>query len=146
MTVVRRVDLDNALECAAVNSMIDEVEAEQDWRFVDRCHPGKVLWWVALVGKDAAGFAALTPGDDYGYLSAAAVLRKFRGRGIQRKLIKARIDEARRRKWDRVVSYTYNDNVASANSLIDCGFRRFAPARPWDNPKLVQYWRLPLKP
>lgn len=66
------------------------------------------------------------------YLSRAMVLPEYRGRGLQKRLIRARVAHARRLGCPRVVTYTNPVNVASNNSLIACGFKT---ASPWDGDK-----------
>lgn len=87
--------------------------------------------WLAYIGGRVAGFAILSHRSTVtGYLSRAGVYPFARGQGIQRRLIRARIAEAKRRGYEYVVSDTYN-NPASANSLIAEGFRMFDPKKPW---------------
>lgn len=105
------------------------------------CFPGEAVrdtavdtWWIALDEDDeAAGFCCLSRSQTRltgGYLSYAGVAPAFRGHGLQKRLIRVRIAEARRREWDSLVTDTC-DNPASSNSLIACGFRLFDPPRPW---------------
>lgn len=94
---------------------------------------------------DLAGFAGLAPSSrwaDTGYLCRAAVLPDYRGRGLQKRLIRVRIAKARRLGWRWLVTDT-RQNPASANSLIDCGFRMFEPSEPWSFSDAC-YWRLKL--
>jgi predicted acetyltransferase len=75
-----------------------------------------------------------------GYLCRAGVLApKFRGRGLQKLMIQKRVTYARRRKWSVVVTDTH-ENLASANSLIACGFRLYAPDTKWSFETSL-YWR-----
>lgn len=140
---LRRIDAGDAILRAAIVSLMREIEAHSEWRFgVD---PESCEWWIAFTkkGKEAA-FAALSHAptiERAGYLCAAGVLPPFRGHGLQRRLIRARIERARERGYIQVVSETWHDNVASANSLIACGFRRFAPKKNWGDPKYVHYWQ-----
>ncbi len=71
------------------------------------------------------------------YLSRATVDPAYRGRGIQKRLIRARIARARRLGCPRVVTYTNAANVASGNALIRCGFK-LAP--PWDGSPNSNGW------
>lgn len=92
-------------------------------------------WWIAFVGAEFAGFACLAPSDTWrncGYLARAGVMPKFRGKGIQKKLIKVRLRRAKRLGWETLFSDTL-DNPPSSNSLIACGFRLFNPRVKWAN-------------
>lgn len=115
------------------------------------CFPGEAVrdttvdaWWIALdEDDDAAGFCCLSPSRSRlscGYLSYAGVMPAFRGRGLQKRLIRARITEARRRGWRALVTDTC-DNPASSNSLIACGFRLFDPPNPWASATALYFQR-----
>lgn len=100
------------------------------------------FWWVAKVNGVECGFAALVPSSrwsDCGYMARAGVLPLYRGRGIQKKLILARVQKARRLGWRWLISDT-TDNPASSNSLISCGFKLYKPMNPWSF-KSALYWR-----
>ena len=97
-------------------------------------------WWLAWYGDDAIGFAGARRYDytDAAFFVAAGVLSTFRGHGLHKRLIRARIAWAKRVGSNRVVTYTVLDNVASANALIRAGFRRTAN---WDYVGSdVDYW------
>lgn len=95
------------------------------------------LWWVVEDTREGllAGFAGLHlkhQGDALtGYLCLAGVLPEYRGQGLQRRLIHARLRKARHLGLVRVVTDTIPGNPASINSLIACGFRAFTPEVPW---------------
>lgn len=103
------------------------------------------LWWVAE--EPAAGLLAGFAGMHFNhqgdpltaYLCLAGVLPEYRGQGIQRRLIQARLRKARVLGLRRVVTDTIPDNPASINSLVSCGFRAFSPAVPWEVPGAA-YW------
>lgn len=88
-------------------------------------------WWIARYGNEDAGYCGIsqTAGGN-GYLCRAGVLARYRGRGLQKQLIRRRLAYARAQGWPTVVTDTHL-NVASANSLIACGFRLFNPERKW---------------
>lgn len=98
------------------------------------------VWWIAYQDGNPVGFASLrlVSGGDIGYLSRAGVLPVARGQGIQRKLIRARVQHARRAGASCVVTDT-TDNPPSSNSLISEGFRMYSPAYAWANPSSC-YW------
>ncbi len=103
-------------------------------------------WWIALDGDRPAGFAGIvksTLGEDYAYLARAAVLKPYRGQGLQKRLIRVRTHWARKHGFKYVVTDTSEDNHASANSLITCGFRLFEPPVRWGT-QGANHWRLVL--
>jgi len=90
-------------------------------------------WWIVASDDGPVGFGGMVPSrqfSDVGYLVRAGVLPAHRGRGLQKRLIRARLAAARRAGYAAVVTDTYK-NPTSANSLISCGFRAYEPARPW---------------
>jgi GNAT superfamily N-acetyltransferase len=90
------------------------------------------VWWVAVAAGEIVGFAsARLLEDSNALLNSAGVLRSWRGQGIQKRLIRARVRWAQRAGARRAVTYTMPHNAPSANSLIRCGFRHFTPAVPW---------------
>lgn len=99
-------------------------------------------WWIAYDGVTPVGFAGVVKSSswsDCGYLCRAGVMSDYRGMGIQTRLIKVRIAHARRMGWNWLISDT-RDNPASANSLINCGFKLFDPTNPWGYSDAL-YWR-----
>jgi GNAT superfamily N-acetyltransferase len=91
-------------------------------------------WWLAYDGKDPVAFCGLTPSDVYvdaAYLKRAGVLPAWQGRGLQRRMIRIREREARKAGFLYLRTDVSNDNPASANNLIKCGFRMFWPKQPW---------------
>jgi len=100
-------------------------------------------WWVAYTenGKPV-GFAGLVRSKswvDCGYLCRAGVIPTYRGKGLQKRLIKVREQQAKRLNWNWLVTDTYL-NPPSSNSLISCGFRLYRPTAPWSF-KHALYWR-----
>lgn len=106
------------------------------------------VWWIVRHDDtgDIIGFAALFPSSTHGshvIMERAGVLPEHRGKGLQKRLIQVRLQEARRLGATVVTSWTYN-NPTSANNLIDAGFRTFKPSEPWGADGAV-YFRLKLK-
>jgi GNAT superfamily N-acetyltransferase len=99
-------------------------------------------WWLVYCGDDPVAFAGLTPstyGPCVGYLKRVGVLPGHRGHGLHRRLTRVREARARRNGWRLLVTDTTN-NPHSANNLIACGYRIFAPVVPWAFPQTI-YWR-----
>lgn len=93
-------------------------------------------WWIAYSRETKApvGFAGLWPSlrqPGAGYLCRAGVLPEGRGQGLQRKLIKVREREAKKKRWVVLFSDTKPGNAHSLNNLFACGFRSFVPSDPW---------------
>jgi len=140
---IRQVDTENS---GVVNTLTD---------LHKHCLPADDLpdftkgwWWIMYDrNKYPAGFAGLVPSNrwiDCGYLSRAGILLYHRGKGLQKRLIHARILKARKLGYEYLFSDTH-DNVPSVNNLIACGFKLYDPRTPYGAEKTL-YWRLKLKP
>ena len=105
-------------------------------------------WWIAYAqcGKPVAfaGIVRSIKWTDTGYLCRAGVMEGFTGNGLQLRLIKARLRKARDLGWAWCITDT-TDNPASANSLINAGFKLYTPANPWGFPRAL-YWKRKIDP
>jgi GNAT superfamily N-acetyltransferase len=102
-----------------------------DDELVDPLHGGE--WWLAVHGQAVAGFAGYVesrsiPGAVY--LCRAGVRPEYRGAGLQRRLIQARLRHAKASGAPLALTTTF-DNPASANNLIRTGFHMYTPDDPW---------------
>ena len=107
------------------------------------CEPTRGHWWIvyAECGKPV-GFAGLVRSikwTDTGYLCRAGVLDSFTGNGLQLRLIKARLAQAKKLGWNWCITDTTN-NPASSNSLINAGFKIYNPANKWSFRNAI-YWK-----
>ncbi len=143
MLRIRRVDISNEIVRAAIDSMIAECFKPEQWQGDSLPKALTGFWWVAFEGKTPVAFACLRPSarwDNVGYLSIAGVLPAWRGKGLQRRLIKKRVEYARKLGWHTVITETVNDNAPSMRSLIAAGFRPYLPQVRWGDPEHVVYW------
>lgn len=108
----------------------------------EQCFPGLDFqhlhgdWWIAYDTETKApvAFAGLWPSvriSGAGYLCRGGVLPIGRGNGLQRKLIKVREREAKKKRWVLLLSDVAPGNAHSLNNLYACGFRSFVPSDPW---------------
>lgn len=111
---------------------------------------GERIWWVASYRFSSgtlihgAGFGGVSPLYDQGlaYFCRAGVVDVCRGKGLQRRLLRARIAWCKRNKLEPITDCT-SDNVASINNLVAVGFKAYLPEYRWALPNSI-YWRLPL--
>lgn len=104
--------------------------------------PEDGVWWVAYRKDTLVGFSCLSPSqqmEDGIYLGRCGVLKAYRGYGIQRQMIRLRVQWARRHEYRWAVSDT-TDNIPSANNLISCGFRLYTPKIAYSFARSL-YWR-----
>jgi len=122
---------------------LDEACFPADWRVrVDGCH-----WWIDEEDRVPVAYAALKPciersNRGLGFLSRVGVLRDWRGQGRQKRLIRRRVDHARRLGLRELMTYTTAENLASANSLISCGFRLYSPHHRWGGKESLYFRRV----
>lgn len=114
----------------------------------DEIFPSIEGWWFVAFEKrlGAVGFSGMVLSSQFTdcvYLCRAGVLPYHRGRGLQKRLIQARLNKARKMGMNWAVTDTY-DNPASSNSLISAGFKLYDPSRPWGMEGAL-YWRKKLK-
>jgi GNAT superfamily N-acetyltransferase len=99
-------------------------------------------WWLAHCEKMPVAFAGVIPSTfayNAGYFSRVGVLKKYRGSGLQLRLMRALVSRARHNGWSCIVSDT-TDNLASANNFIRAGYQLYQPQYPWAWPNTL-YWR-----
>ncbi len=103
-------------------------------------------WWLAYdEAGEPVGFAGMRPAlsePEAVYLSRCGVLSGHRGRGLQRRLLQARLRHAKALRCPAAITTTYC-NPPSGNNLIRAGFRLYAPGAPWGSEGTC-YWRLSL--
>jgi len=87
--------------------------------------------WLVWHGDGVVGFAMLGRSEhdwDAVFVSYIGLLQSGRGRGLGRRLVRTCVREARRLGHERVISYTWTDNIASAKSFLREGFELYRPA------------------
>lgn len=100
------------------------------------------LWWVVWCGREPVAYAGLrvcegAPNLGLGFLSRAGVVAKHRGKGLQKRLIRAREAEARALGLKELVTYVAHWNCPSINSLAACGYKHYRPATKWGGKEAV---------
>jgi GNAT superfamily N-acetyltransferase len=98
-------------------------------------------WWIVFDEGEPVGFAGLHRSNkfgDTGYLCRSGVMSKYRGKGLQKRLIRVRERRARQERMVWLISDTY-ENPPSTNNLIACGYKTYIPREPWGADG-VTYW------
>ena len=99
-------------------------------------------WWIASEDGKEAGFIGYVPSTHYAktaYFYRVGVLPKYRGMGLQRRMMLVMERHARLMQYRAIVTDTM-ENIPSANNIIACGYKLFAPAEPWGHAGAL-YWR-----
>lgn len=91
------------------------------------------LAWVAYSAGEPVGFVLFR---DHGYgtvfLERAGVLPAYGGQGLYKRLLRAA--ERGLPRGSRLVTYTANRNLASANGLLGAGWKLYEPTVRWGWP------------
>jgi GNAT superfamily N-acetyltransferase len=104
-------------------------------------------WWVTWDGDVPAAFAAMRHVPSWPntfYMARCGVLTKYRGMGLQRKMLTLRERMARDLGARRLITTTYR-NPKSANNLIARGFLTYEPQTRWGAADTI-YWIKDLAP
>tara|TARA_R110000868_G_scaffold140573_2_gene356331 strand:+ start:292 stop:804 length:513 start_codon:yes stop_codon:yes gene_type:complete len=101
---------------------VDGCEAEEE-------EYSESKWWLAYDGDTAIGFsgALVYAGKWAIQLQRTGILRPYRGKGLQKRFIRTRLAYAKRLSVGHAHTYCADWNLASANSLISCGFKLYVP-------------------
>lgn len=93
----------------------------------------KNVYWLAIAKystkeDEIVGFAVATE-LEYGilFLSRAGVIWKARGKGLQKRLIRVRLNYAKSHEFKQAITYTSIDNIASFVNLLKCKFKPYIP-------------------
>ena len=97
------------------------------------------IWWIAWADGEPIAYAGIEQHKTWWFLCRVGVAPDWRGKGIQKQLIKKRVEYARSVNDCPLYTHTVVNNAASSNSLISCGFRIFDP--PWDWWKGCNVWK-----
>ncbi len=134
------------LVCRAEPEELDEI-IELDRAVLPGCpwtpEPDAALFVVRDIDDRVCAYASACPSIRYNhvtYFDRAGVAPHARGRGLQRRLIRARLAWSRSRGNTHAITYTAAHNIVSANNLIRCGFRLYEPAKPWAGLAGSLYW------
>lgn len=115
------------------------------------CFPGEPLpaemrcaaaWWIISDAEGPVAYAGAQTVDGASalFLCRAGVLPRGAGRGLQRRLIRARLRWARRLGVRVAITYTVPSNPRSSNNLIRTGWSLYEPDYAWAGRGQI-YWR-----
>jgi len=105
-------------------------------------------WWLAKDGPAIIAFSGMVRSSaepTTAYLCRCGVLKPWRGRGLQGRMLKARERHARKLGFKWLVADTaHPTSIASSNNLIKNGFRLYDPPFYWGTEGAL-YWRKRLR-
>lgn len=130
-----------------VDTSKSEVQAAIHW-LQTQCFPSDELldpvtghWWLVRDGVVPVAFAALREVPSWeatGYMARCGVIQGYRGKGLQKQLLRIRERKAASLGMVRVITTTYN-NPPSANNLIKRHFLTYLPTTKWGATDTI-YW------
>lgn len=91
----------------------------------DTPYPRQDSYWWLMHNISFCGLEILP--NNTAFLCRSGVHPDWRGKGIQKRLIRVRQRFCRKNGIRRIVTYTSPNNLASANSLISCGYKLYRP-------------------
>ena len=102
-----------------------------------------VTWWIAYLKGDPAGFCGILPAGygDRCFLARAGVREFARGLGVHGRMLRVREIAARKLSYGRMITYTAQDNTASANNLIRAGYKVYRPAEEWGTENAMYFYK-----
>jgi len=102
-------------------------------------------FWAVYHRKRVVGFCSAVMLETMGpavYLSRAAVVKSFAGRGVQRSMIATRCMWGIEHGAKVAVTYTLLKNYPSMVNLLNCGFRFYTPDPIWHvSNRVVHYFK-----
>lgn len=104
----------------------------------------RTVWWIA---RDESGQpvayagARAIPKQRLSYLVRAGVLPSARGHGLQRRLIRCRVNWSAKQNAAAAITYTIHTNYPSSNNLIHSGFRMYSPDWLWVGKEVLYWWK-----
>jgi GNAT superfamily N-acetyltransferase len=109
-----------------------------------RIADGQSTWWLVRDTDtgEHVGFCGMHKSPtsySCGVLERAGLVEQARGKGLHRRMIDVRVQEAKKQGWSKVLTYTV-DNPHSDNSLINRGFLRLHYTKE-DAIEGVTYWK-----
>lgn len=89
-------------------------------------------WWIVWdENMDPVGYCGVVIYDDFAIHKRCGVIRRARGHGLQRKMLRTRENYARKQGCVCINTYVQVQNVVSANNLIKAGYKAYNPEWRW---------------
>lgn len=131
----------------AIDEDAIEVVRKMDTAFFPGCEVSRLkesyVWLAYSPTGNPVGYASMyyLEKENYGYFSRAAIKADHRRKGLHTRLIRCRVNLAKRLGWSGVLTYTATDNSASANSLVNLRFRLYNPQYRWAGKDFLYFIR-----
>ena len=90
--------------------------------------------WIVYLADMPVGFGTLRPlpyEAESVFFSRAGLQEIARGAGLHKRLIGVRLSWCKRNGYKNIITYTLQENLASANNLASMGFKLYEPENLW---------------
>lgn len=138
--IVRGVDVEDHDDAELIENLYRQTYPDGSQAL--NVQAGGGYWWIAYYHGEPAAFLGMVRSDQglaAGYICRVGVIAKHRGNGLQKRLMRVCERKAKALGWTEIVSDT-NDNPASSNSFIACGYGTYLPKDKWALAGAI-YWR-----
>lgn len=98
-------------------------------------------WWAIVVRKKLIAYCGCLYKDGICIFVRVWVHKDYRGKGLQRRMIKARVAAARKRKCKKAITYTKMWNYPSANNLIKEQFLIYRPEYAYGGDEMLYFYK-----
>lgn len=125
---IRIVEVDGAKYALTIRKMQEDTFPSDE-----KVSGDEGFWWLAFDGPTPVAFCGMTHVESWpytGYISRVGVLPSHRGKGLQKRLMRACERKAKELGWARLISSTYN-NPPSTNNFIALDYKAYEPEARW---------------
>ena len=133
---IKKVSQNGKIIDAALYSKIQKL----DFKIFEGCGNeflNNRAWWAVVIKNKIIGYCGCIYSEGICIFNRAWVMKDYRGQGIQRAMIVARLRSAR--KCSIAITYTTATNYASANNLIHCKFKLYGPAYAYAGKEMLYF-------
>lgn len=103
-------------------------------------HSGNHYWSIINSNGNYCGFCMATDiGHNMVFLSRAGVLKRYRGKGLHKRMIRIREAFAKRNGFKILITYTTKDNYSSFSHLIKEGYKIYEPEYAYAGPNVFYF-------
>jgi len=95
-------------------------------------------WWVVVDARKIIAYCGCLYSEGICIFIRAWVNARYRGKGIQSRMIKVRLKTAKQYCYT-AITYTTHNNVHSANNLFKNGFKMYIPQQKYVGKEMIYF-------
>ena len=97
-------------------------------------------WWIMRNKRnEIVAYCGTAYSEGIAIFLRAWVIKSKRGKGLQKHMIKLRLNAAKQRKCRVAITYTMKWNYPSMNNLIGCGFKIYGPSWEYGGKEMIYF-------